>query len=201
MRNKNNDKGVRSRISSSKNTLLALAVTFGLMSTMVVDAQASKRYSKGAIGQCLSTKLTHFNGTIVDAAIATPALSTLVDAVVAAGLADALSADGRLTVFAPTNDAFAAIPPAILNDIVSDTAVLTEVLTYHVLPRAIDARRAIGRNYAVKTLQGQKLFLRNSNRHGAMVNQSTFNCNGVVTTNGVVWIIDSVLLPQFKQAQ
>jgi len=104
-------------------------------------------------------------------------------------------------VFAPTNDAFAAIPPAILNSIVGDPAILTEVLTYHVLPRAIDARRAIGRNYSVKTLQGQKLFLRNSNRHGAKVNQSTFSCNGVVTNNGVVWIIDSVLLPQFQQAQ
>lgn len=206
MKNKKHEHGVFSRTSKkncgpAKQLLIAAMVSFGLMTSIAAEAQKSKGHAKGPVKQCLSASLTHFDGTIVDAALATPSLSTLADAVVAAGLADALSGEGRLTVFAPTNDAFAAIPPAILDSIVSDTAILTEVLTYHVLPRAIDARRAIGRHYALKTLQGQKVFVRNSRRHGPTVNQSGFNCNGVLTSNGVVWIIDSVLLPQFKQAQ
>ena len=72
------------------------------------------------MGACLSTDIVQFDGTVVDAALATPELSTLVDAVVAAGLVDALNDAENITVYAPTNDAFAAIPGEVADAILAD---------------------------------------------------------------------------------
>lgn len=149
-----------------------------------------------SFAECRNTQAVSFPGTIVDAAIATPALSTLVDLVVAAGLAGALSAPGDLTVFAPTNEAFGKIPAPVLGAIGSDLGVLTAVLTYHVVPGAADPRGVrIGK---VPTLQGQTLVTGFERGTGATVNQSVADCTAVQTTNGTVWVIDSVLLPQFR---
>ncbi len=93
---------------------------------------------------CLRTAPVRFHGTIVEAALATPELSTLAFAVQAAGLVDVLSSDGPFTVFAPLDSAFAAVPEAILSALVADTDLLGAVLTYHVLPgdgRRNDPRR------------------------------------------------------------
>lgn len=152
------------------------------------------------VGQCLRTQPVHFNGTIVEAAIATPALSTLVTAVVAADLVGALSAPGKKTVFAPTNDAFAAVPEPILGLLLADPqGLLTSVLTYHVSAgQNKDARRGF-RRPSLKTLNGQRIFLTHERESVPMVNNSKLSCQPVVTTNGVVWVIDSVLLPQFVQ--
>jgi len=166
---------------------LAVAASLGM-------AQAHAGKAGGAFKTCLRTPLVQFNGTIVDAAVATPALSTLTDLVVNAGLADALSAPGNLTVYAPTNDAFSKIPGDLLAAIGSDNDVLTAVLTYHVVNGSADPRRSpVPRE--VSTLQGQTVFLDYDN--GPQVNQSNAACQGVRTSNGTVWIIDSVLLPQF----
>ena len=161
------------------------------LSSMAVAAAAAPSFA-----ECRSTRAVDFPGTIVDAAVATPALSTLTSLVVAAGLADALSAPGYLTVFAPTDDAFAKIPAGVLGAIGSDPAVLTAVLTYHVVPGAADPRRAVKRE--VSTLQGQTVLAGFEMGTGASVNQSTADCTAVRTTNGTVWLIDSVLLPQFR---
>jgi uncharacterized surface protein with fasciclin (FAS1) repeats len=166
---------------------LAVVATFAM-------AQAHAGKSGGAFKSCVRTQPAEFPGTIVDAAVATPELSTLKDLVVRAGLADALSAPGNLTVYAPTNDAFAKIPGDLLAAIGNDNEVLTAVLTYHVVNGSADPRRSpIPRE--VTTLQGQTVFL--SYDKGPQVNQSNANCQGVRTSNGTVWIIDSVLLPQF----
>ncbi|RVT52216.1 fasciclin domain-containing protein [Rubrivivax albus] len=161
-----------------------------------LSAVTSAAVAAPSFAECRRTQAVEFPGTIVDAAIATPALSTLTSLVVAAGLADALSAPGDLTVFAPTDDAFAKIPAGVLGAIGSDPAVLTAVLTYHVVPGAADPRRAVKRE--VTTLQGQSLLAGFEKGTGASVNQSTVDCTAVRTTNGTVWIIDSVLLPQFR---
>ena len=93
------------------------------------------------------------------------------------------------------NAAFEAIPAEILSDIVADPAILTAVLTYHVSPGKADPRRAwFPRERG--TLQGQTVFF-NRGRQGPQVNQANVQCQGVKTDNGIVWIIDSVLLPQF----
>jgi uncharacterized surface protein with fasciclin (FAS1) repeats len=146
--------------------------------------------------QCRSTQLTEFPGTIVEAAVATPQLSTLVSLVQAADLAGALSGNGPFTVFAPTNDAFAKVPAPLLSLIGGDTQLLTRVLTYHVVAGKVDPRRSL-MPMQVPTLQGQTVFL-GYNAGSAVVNQSGAACKGVKTSNGIVWIVDSVLLPQFK---
>ena len=173
-------------------TSTAAVLTLG--ACLMLTAAAADA-SSGGWKQCVKTPLARFDGTIVDAAIATPALSTLVDLVVQAGLGGALSAPGNLTVFAPTNAAFEAVPDPMLTAIGSDDAVLAAVLTYHVTAGPADPRvNLIPRE--VKTLQGQTVFL---DYDGVpQVNQSNAACQGVRTNNGTVWVVDSVLLPQFR---
>jgi uncharacterized surface protein with fasciclin (FAS1) repeats len=176
--------------SSLSRHSLALAVAAAALSAPM------SAFASPSFADCRKTQAVDFPGTIVDAAVATPALSTLKDLVVAAGLADALSAPGNLTVFAPTNDAFAKIPAGVLGAIGSDLAVLTAVLTYHVVPGKVDPRHPVTRE--LTTLQGQSLFAGYDRGTGAAVNQSVADCTAVRTTNGTVWVIDSVLLPQFR---
>jgi uncharacterized surface protein with fasciclin (FAS1) repeats len=151
--------------------------------------------ANNAFFKCRTTQDVVFHGSIVDAAVATPALSTLTSLVVAANLTGPLAAPGNLTVFAPSNAAFGKIPPAVLNAIGGDIGVLSAVLTYHVVPGKVDPRKPFKRE--VKTLQGQTLVV-GYDKDGASVNQSNADCTAVRTNNGTVWVIDSVLLPQFK---
>jgi uncharacterized surface protein with fasciclin (FAS1) repeats len=181
---------------STSSTLRRLAQATVLSSSLLAAGLASAHAPGKDFAACKNAPLVHFSGTIVDAAIATPALSTLVNLVVAANLTGPLSQPGELTVFAPTNDAFAKIPAAVLGAIGGDLGVLTAVLTYHVSPGTVDPRRPHVRE--VPTLQGQTLFVEHERRAGPQVNQSKAACTGVRTSNGTVWIIDSVLLPQFR---
>lgn len=169
----------------------------GLASALVAAstaAQASTNFASYL--KCRHTTLTEFPGTIVEAAVATPELSTLVSLVSAAGLVDALNAPDSLTVFAPTNDAFGKVPAPLLGLIGGNKDLLTQVLTYHVSDKQADPRRSLIPTQ-VKTLQGQTVYI-GYDQNGASVNQSVASCKGVKTTNGTVWVIDSVLLPQFK---
>lgn len=180
-----------------RHALRQLTQAAAVASTLLAlsPAQATT-VNLGSYLTCRHTQLTEFPGTIVDAAIATPQLSTLVSLVVAADLTGALSGKGPLTVFAPTNEAFAKVPGPLLNLIGSDPKLLTTVLTYHVTSGTADPRRSLIPTQ-VPSLQGQSLFLA-YDADGASVNQSVASCKGVKTTNGTVWLIDSVLLPQFK---
>ena len=174
-------------------TIAGFALAAGLLAAPVAHAAD---VSLSSFLKCRSTQLTQFPGTIVDAAVATPELSTLVSLVQAADLVGPLAGKGPLTVFAPTNAAFAKVPAPLLNVIGSDVNLLTAVLTYHVSAGTADPRRNLIPTQ-VKTLQGQTLYV-GYDADGASVNQATALCKGVKTTNGTVWLIDSVLLPQFK---
>lgn len=132
-------------------------------------------------------------GTIVDFLAGNPQFSTLVTAVQAAGLVDTLSG-GEYTVFAPTNAAFSALPAGTLDAVLADKALLTDILTYHVVAGSVDAATAKtlttatmanGKSVTVRT-EGRKLF----------INDSRVVLYDVRTTNGIVHVIDSVLLPQ-----
>ena len=167
--------------------------------SFVAAAVASVIFTSGASAQtsfasCVSTKLVQFDGSIVDAAIATPELSTLVDAVVAAGLAETLATAENITVYAPTNDAFAVLPSGLLDTVVGSPELLTAVLTYHVSPNLYDPRQFFS---AVQrpTLQGQKVFYSRGKGSTQLVNNANVACQGIRTDNGLVWVIDSVLLP------
>jgi uncharacterized surface protein with fasciclin (FAS1) repeats len=169
---------------------------------IAAPAHATGRFDFAKYRQCLRTPLVHFPGTIAQAAEQTEQLSTLFNLVVLAGLGDALSdPNADLTVYAPTNQAFDALPPELVSLLVANpTTLLTAVLTYHVSPGTQDPRRSVYPR-EVRTLQGQTVFLDYENRQGPQINQSTTSCQGVRTSNGIVWIIDSVLLPQFVPAR
>lgn len=145
--------------------------------------------------KCIAQPTTQFNGNIVDAALATPRLSTLAGALQTAGLTQALAGPGPYTVYAPTNEAFAKVPAPILNAVLADKNLLAAVLTYHVTPGESDPRFAI-QPTQVTTLQGESVFYSFDSK-GPGVNQATVECKGVKANNGVIWFIDSVLLPQF----
>ena len=167
-----------------------LATTTALACTLGATVHAQTDFAK-----CVSTPIVDFDGSIVDAALATPALSTLVDAVLAAGLEDDLANANNITVYAPTNDAFAAMPADVTGAILADPALLTTVLTYHVSPGAHDPRR-FATPVQRKTLAGSVVYLSRSGGE-PRVNTAKVQCQGVRTDNGLVWIIDSVLQPGF----
>ena len=129
---------------------------------------------------------------IVDTAVKAGNFKTLVAAVQAAGLVDTLKGPGPFTVFAPTDEAFAKIPKATLDSLLADKAALTKVLTYHVVPGKVMAKDvAAGK---VKTLQGQELTVATSG--GVMVDKSKVVATDVAASNGVIHVIDTVLMPK-----
>ena len=137
--------------------------------------------------------------TIVQTALALPQFSILVEAVLAARLDGALSGTGPFTVFAPTNDAFAALLAELgitKAALLADTALLTKVLTYHVIPsRVLKAEVPVGT--AVKTLQGDTLTvdatLAITDQRGR---KAAITGTDVLASNGVIHVIDKVILPR-----
>ena len=133
------------------------------------------------------------NQPVATAAARNPLLSTLATAVGKAGLVDTLNRAEALTVFAPTNDAFAKIPPATLNKVLADKKTLTSILTYHVVgARHTPADLEDG---SFKTLQGGSLTTAKSGETYT-VNGARVVCGNVQTRNATVYLIDTVLMPK-----
>ena len=131
--------------------------------------------------------------TAATAASANPLLSTLVTAVVEADLVDTLNSDGPFTIFAPTNDAFAAVPEDILAAVLADQDLLTSVLTYHVIGGESYDAADLGAEGSASTVEGGELAFA---ADGTQVNDANVVCSDVPVSNGTVHIVDSVLLPQ-----
>ena len=132
---------------------------------------------------------------VATAAANSPVLTTLAAAVSGGlnpgvNLVDTLNG-GQFTVFAPTNDAFAKIDAATLDKLKTDSALLTSILTYHVVPGQAGPDQVVGTH---KTAQGATLTVSGSGDH-LMVNNANVVCGGIQTTNATVYLIDSVLLP------
>ena len=132
-------------------------------------------------------------GTVVDIAVSNPDFSILVEAVTKAGLADALSADGPFTVFAPTNEAFNALFKELGVSGVKDLTAeqLTPILTYHVVSGKVMSTDLS--NTSVATLNGKKIKIDISN--GVKINDSHVTAADISGKNGVVHVIDKVLIP------
>ncbi|WP_218040640.1 fasciclin domain-containing protein [Actinomadura sp. WMMB 499] len=130
---------------------------------------------------------------VATAASNNPVLSTLVTAVKKAGLVDTLNSSKNITVFAPTNDAFAKIPEGRLNDVLADKEKLTSILTYHVVGQKV-APDALA-NGDFKTLQGARLKTSGSGESFTAGENAKVVCGNVQTANATVYIIDSVLMP------
>lgn len=129
---------------------------------------------------------------IVDTAVAAGSFKTLATALGAAGLVDTLKGKGPFTVFAPTDEAFAKIPKADLDALLKDKAKLTAVLTYHVVSGKVMA--ADVKAGKVKTVQGSELTVTTS--MGVMVNNAKVIKTDIVADNGVIHVIDTVLMPK-----
>ncbi len=136
-----------------------------------------------------------FDGMVQDpvatAASNNPLLGTLVTAVGEAGLVDTLNDADALTVFAPTDDAFAAIPEADLNAVLADTELLTSILTYHVVGGQLDPDAVVGEQ---ETLQGGTVNVE-GDTDGMTVNGAAVLCGNIPTANATVYVIDTVLMP------
>lgn len=133
------------------------------------------------------------NKDIVDTAVGAGQFNTLAKALGAAGLVDTLKGEGPFTVFAPTDEAFAKIPAADLQALLADKEKLTAVLTYHVVAGKVTAADVVKLSSA-KTVQGSSLAIDASD--GVKVNSSMVTKADIMASNGVIHVIDSVLLPQ-----
>ena len=189
-----------------KRTITAVAITAGILLTactsttstestaeatsasspMAASAPASAEASMAASAEATA-------GNIVEVASANNDFSTLVTAVSAAGLAETLQGAGPFTVFAPTNEAFAALPPGVLDKLLlpENKDVLAKVLTYHVVPGQVMAADVTDGDVA--TVEGQTVTL--STADGVTVNGAKVITADVLTSNGVIHAIDAVILP------
>ena len=134
--------------------------------------------------------------TVAKTIAAEASLSTLNSLIVAADLQGALDGAGPFTVFAPSNDALKALPAAVLNDVSKDPAKLKNLLTFHVLPVAAMAKDV--KNGNVKALNGDNLALSKAGEFVTVENALVIKAD-IAASNGVVHIIDTVLIPPVKK--
>jgi uncharacterized surface protein with fasciclin (FAS1) repeats len=158
------------------------------------EAAGAQTFGEGCAAIPTSGKGS-FDGMVTDpvatAASNNPLLSTLVTAVGEAGLGDTLNGAEALTVFAPTNDAFAALPEADLAAVLADKDLLTSILTYHVVGEQLDPTAVVG---AQTTLQGAELTVE-GDTDGMTVQGANIICGNIPTGNATVYVIDTVMMP------
>ena len=132
---------------------------------------------------------------IVDTAIANDQFTTLVAAVKAAGLVDTLKGPGPFTVFAPTNEAFAKLPSGTVENLLKpeNKAQLVAVLTYHVVPGKVMSADLAGKKLSTATVQGSMVDI--DAMSGVMVDNANVIGADIVADNGVIHVIDTVILP------
>jgi uncharacterized surface protein with fasciclin (FAS1) repeats len=171
--------------------LATVAIAMGYGSAASADHQDRDGAARPAF-----TQVKRVDGTIVDVAAGNPAFSTLVTALQAADLVTTLQGRGPFTVFAPTNDAFAKIPAGVLNLLLADPDALADVLLYHVVPGAKDLRFQYSPR-DVRTVQKQDVYV-DRERETLQINNSLVSGQVIRTDNGVIYVIDSVLLPQYR---
>ena len=133
---------------------------------------------------------------IVDTAVSAGSFKTLVAAVKAAGLVDTLKGPGPFTVFAPTDEAFAKLPAGTVEDLLKpeNKSKLVAILTYHVVPGKVMAKDVV-KLHEAQTVNGQELTI-NAQMGSVMVNNAKVVKTDILCTNGVIHVIDTVVLPQ-----
>jgi uncharacterized surface protein with fasciclin (FAS1) repeats len=130
---------------------------------------------------------------IVDTAVSAGSFTTLVAAVKAAGLVPTLKGKGPFTVFAPNDAAFAKLPPGTVESLLKNKAKLAAILKYHVIPGRVKAADVAGKSLKVATVEGQPLNVDGS--FGVKVNDAHVIQPDIEASNGVIHVIDTVLLP------
>ena len=148
--------------------------------------------ASGPIASSTPSSAATATGTIVDVAAGNPDFTTLVTAVKAAGLAETLSGPGPFTVFAPTNEAFAKVPKDVLDKLLANKEALTKVLTYHVLAGAVKAADVMPGD--VTSVEGSPVTIADAGGK-LKINDASIVATDVMASNGVIHVIDSVILP------
>lgn len=173
-----------------KKTLTAIAAASVLLLSACGADGSSSDTTVAAVD---TTEMATEAGTIVEVAQGNPEFSTLVAAVVAAGLAETLSGEGPFTVFAPTNAAFEALPAGLLEKLLlpENKETLVKILTYHVVASKVMAADVADGD--VTTVEGSTFTL--STMGGVKVNTSNVTATDVLASNGVIHVIDAVLVP------
>ena len=175
-----------------KKSLMLLAVC-SLLLANVANAQQCKSHQTATA--LTSAPAAHQND-IVDTAVGAGSFNTLVAAVKAAGLVETLKGDGPFTVFAPTDEAFAKIPKAVLADLLKpeNKDKLTAILTYHVVPGKVMAADVVKLNSA-KTAQGGSVSIKTAGGN-VMIDNAKVIATDIACENGVIHVIDSVIMPK-----
>jgi uncharacterized surface protein with fasciclin (FAS1) repeats len=133
-------------------------------------------------------------GDLIETATSAGSFTTLAKALQAAGLVETLKGEGPFTVFAPTDEAFAKLPEGTLDALLKDKKKLTAILTYHVVPGEVTSEQVAALTSA-KTVNGKELSIATSDGK-VTVGNATVTQADVPATNGVIHVIDSVLLPE-----
>jgi uncharacterized surface protein with fasciclin (FAS1) repeats len=174
-------------------TTIATASALVLTFAAAASANHCSSHSESA-NAAKASATTEQKMDIVATAAANGSFSTLVTAIEAAGLVEALQGEGPFTVFAPTDEAFAALPEGTIESLLKDKAKLTAVLTYHVLPGEVMAADAIKLNKA-ETLQGESITIK-AHKEGVMIDNAKVVMTDIECSNGVIHVIDAVILPE-----
>ena len=137
-----------------------------------------------------------FAADVVDTAVAAGNFKTLVAAVQAAGLVDTLKGKGPFTVFAPTDEAFAKLPAGTVEMLLKpeNKDRLVAILTYHVVPGKVMAADVAGKEMMVKSVEGSEIDV--NGKDGVMVDQAKVIKADIVVDNGVIHVIDAVIMPK-----
>ena len=134
---------------------------------------------------------------IVDTAVGAGSFTTLVAAVQAAGLVDTLKGEGPFTVFAPTDEAFAALPEGTVESLLlpENKDQLVSILTYHVIPGKVMAADVMSKKMNVETVQGSSAVVDGLNGNGVKIDGANVVTADIEASNGVIHVIDAVILP------
>lgn len=173
-----------------KTTLKSLAI-FGIVAIAFVATAVSTNAGEKKDAE---KKVTAKQMDIVETAAAAGSFKTLIAAVQAAGLEETLKGKGPFTVFAPTDEAFAKLPVGTVEALLKDKAKLTAILTYHVVAGKVMAADAIKLTEA-KTVNGQSFKIA-AGKDGVMIDNAKVVTTDIVASNGVIHVIDSVILPK-----
>jgi uncharacterized surface protein with fasciclin (FAS1) repeats len=185
--------GLTSATSANGNAFPIEASSMGVKVAGSMVTATDVMASNGVIHVVDSVMLPPGND-IVEIAAGNASFSTLVAALQAAGLVETLQGDGPFTVFAPTDEAFAKLPAGTVEALLADIPTLTNILLYHVVPGLVTADQVMGLDSAA-TAMGQSFSI-TANSMGVSVDEATVINTDIFARNGVIHVIDSVILPQ-----
>lgn len=194
-----NDANIIATDIETSNGVIHVIDTVILPPSITGAAADEAAMAEQPVVEASSAEATMEMADIVDTAVAAGNFSTLVAAVQAAGLVDALKGEGPFTVFAPTDEAFAKLPAGTVDALLADpSGDLAQILLYHVVPGKVMAAD-LSDGMTANTLQGGAVTFSLSDG-GAMVNDANIIATDIETSNGVIHVIDSVILPPAAEA-